>query len=145
MNVIEMQCCTNTVARSPNATYKSPGRPKVSPWMVRWATSKFACDTQIACKSTGAVACTKQVTSRLQYCFNGFWKSICVSTILTKICHYLYTLVSFGDKNSFYEKRGSSCAFPVPEDIIGVLLTFMECFTICTFSPISLLWTNGKL
>ena len=47
-------------------------------------------------------------------------KSIRVSTILTKICYYLYTLVSFGDKNSFQEKRGSSCAFPVPEDIIGV-------------------------
>ena len=30
-------------------------------------------------------------------------------------------------------KRGSSCAFPVPEDIIGVFLTFMECFTMYIF------------
>ena len=58
---------------------------------------------------------------------------------MTKICHYLYTLVSFDDKNSFLEKRGSSCAFPAPEDIIGVFLTFMECLTICIFFPISLL------
>ena len=39
----------NTVARSLNATYKSPGRPIMSPWMVWWTTSKFACDTFSLC------------------------------------------------------------------------------------------------
>ena len=41
----QQQCCTDTIAWSPNATYKSPGRPIISPCMVRWATSKFARDT----------------------------------------------------------------------------------------------------
>ena len=35
------QCCWNMVARSPNATYESTGRPKVPPSMVRLATNEF--------------------------------------------------------------------------------------------------------
>ena len=36
-----VQCCWNTVARSPIATHESNGRPKVLPWMVRLATNEF--------------------------------------------------------------------------------------------------------
>ena len=35
------QCCWNMVARSPNATHESTGRPKVPPSMVRLATNEF--------------------------------------------------------------------------------------------------------
>ena len=37
--------------------------------------------------------------------------------------------VSFGDKNTFLEKRKSSNAFSVPEGIIGVFVASMEYFT----------------
>ena len=36
-----LQCCWNMVARSPNATHGSTGRPKVPPPMVRLATNEF--------------------------------------------------------------------------------------------------------
>ena len=68
--------------RQMRPTNHPSGRPMMSPWMVRWATSKSV--WYIACKCTGAVARTKQVTWRLQYCFNGFWKSLRVSTTTTK-------------------------------------------------------------
>ena len=35
------QCCWNMVARSPNATHESTGRPKVPPPMARLATNEF--------------------------------------------------------------------------------------------------------
>ena len=71
--------CDLQIARATHnfAVHGPVGDKQICPWYIVCSLTKYY-------ECTGAVARTKHVTSRLQYCFNGFWMSRHVSTILTK-------------------------------------------------------------
>ena len=97
---------SRTLALATVASYKlkrdcrrlSLSRATVSDWSINQALCHRGWSGGLAnlhvihlvCACTGEVYRTKQVASRLQYCFNRFWKSLCVSTRLTKICPFVY-------------------------------------------------------
>ena len=71
--------CDLQIARATHnfAVHGPVGDMQICPWYIVCSLSKYY-------ECTGAVARSKHVTSRFQYCFNGFWMSRHVSTMLTK-------------------------------------------------------------
>ena len=72
----------------PNYEYHYFSMYLVHLWLAEKKHVAWSANLTKYCECTGAVARTKQVTSRLQYCFNGIWMSRHVSAILTKFFNW---------------------------------------------------------